>query len=377
MTGMTIVHLIGTGDFAGTERMVVTICQGQVQRGHQVAVVLRQRGRIEEFLRREGIEILGPRIGPMSAPWHVARECRRRGVNVLHSHLTSGTHVANAVSLLTGIPVVDHLHVYNRDISHVIASRFGRLIAVSQHTKEYYESRRYMKRSSIDVVPNASPILSEQDAGMQPATARRVVAEELRLPIDTPFITLAARVTEQKGQDIFVQAAEKVLMAWPDTHFLIAGSVEDAAFVTSLKDDIMARGIGGNVHILGFRTDVARLLRASVMAVIPSRYEPFGLSVIEPMLLGVPVIASNVGGIPDTIHDASLGVLVEVEAVDQLAASMLDLLSNEPYRNALAQQAQADAVKRFSVASMLDQIDEVYCRALGHRRSVQGAAPSR
>ncbi|MBL8040919.1 MAG: glycosyltransferase, partial [Chthonomonas sp.] len=264
---MTIVHLIGTGDFAGTERMVVTICQGQVQRGHQVAVVLRQRGRIEEFLRREGIEILGPRIGPMSAPWHVARECRRRGVNVLHSHLTSGTHVANAVSLLTGIPVVDHLHVYNRDISHVIASRFGRLIAVSQHTKEYYESRRYMKRSSIDVVPNASPILSEQDAGMQPATARRVVAEELRLPIDTPFITLAARVTEQKGQDIFVQAAEKVLMARPDTHFLIAGSVEDAAFVTSLKDDIMARGIGGNVHILGFRTDVARLLRASVMAV--------------------------------------------------------------------------------------------------------------
>lgn len=374
MTRMTIVHLIGTGDFAGTERMVLTLCQGQLKRGHRVSVVVRQRGRVEEFLRREGIEIQTPRIGPMSAPWHVARECRRRNVDILHSHLTSGTHVANAVSIMTGIPVVDHLHVYNRDISHVIASRLGRLIAVSQHTQEYYETRRGMKRSSIDVVPNGSPILEETDASMQHATAQRVVAEELQLPVGTPFITLAARVTEQKGQDIFVRAAEKVLSQMPNVHFLIAGSMEDEVFVSALRDEILAKGLSSNVHILGFRTDVARLLRASELAVIPSRYEPFGLSVIEPMLLGVPVIASNVGGIPDTLHDPSLGMLVEAEAVDDLARAMLELLANASLRESLAANAKAEAIEKFSVNSMLDKIDAVYARALGNRQAVKDAA---
>ena len=349
--------------------MVLTLCKGQRARGHRVLVAIRDRGEIGRVLRQEGIEIVEPTIGGFSAPVHLARVCRKNGVEILHPHLVSGTHVANAVSVLTGIPVVNHLHVYNRDLSHVVASRLGVLIAVSKHTESYYAQRPLLRRDRIVTVPNGSAISNEPDAKLSRDTARRVVTEELGWPENSRIITLAGRVTHQKGQDIFLDSIPAISAEFPTARFILVGSVEDQEFTEKIRETIQEQGLTEQVRLLGFRRDMARLLRASEIAVVPSRYEPFALSVIEPMLLGTPTVAANVGGIPENISRPELGVLVEDENPQALAQGVLSLMRDPDWAKSIAETAQTEAVRRFSVEAMLDQIDDVYTRAARLRKN--------
>ncbi|MBL8087656.1 MAG: glycosyltransferase family 4 protein [Chthonomonas sp.] len=365
---MTIMHLIGTAEFAGTEQMVLTIGQGQIVRGHRVLVTTRERGKVGEYLADQGLQVIAPKIGPVSAPFRVASVCRQYGVDILHSHLTSGTHVANATSLLTGIPVVDHLHVYSKDVSHKVAARRGKLIAVSNSVNEFYRENSRIDPSRIVTVLNGSSIVNDPDAKMDRELARKVVADELKLKTVPRFVTIAARITPQKGQDLFVGAAEKLAASHPDVHFLMVGAAEDPEFAETIYASIRDRGLSDRVHRLGFRRDIAKLLRASEVACVPSRFDPFPLSSLEPMLVGTPLVATRVGGIPECLHRPELGVLVEPESVASLADGIHSLLSDAQWWQCIAENAEAEAKQRYSVHAMLDQIEAVYGSLLTPKR---------
>ncbi|MBS1706480.1 MAG: glycosyltransferase family 4 protein [Armatimonadetes bacterium] len=365
---MTILHLIGTSEFAGTEQMVLTICKGQRERGHRVLVATRERGRIGQFLRQEGFDVLPAYIGPIHAPVQIAKLCLENDVHVLHSHLSSGTYTGNAVSLMTGIPMVDHLHVYSRDLTHRLAARHGTLIAVSQHTANYYVDRRHISADRVAVIPNGSSIIDEPDAKLRRNVAKEIVCDELKIDPAADFVTLAGRVTLQKGQDLLVSAADILSDKFPNVHYLIVGGQEDREFTRKLKEQAERLNLCSRVHFLGFRRDIARLLRASSVAVIPSRFEPFGLSVIEPALLGVPVVAANVGGIPENLPRPEMAVLVKPEDPAELANGIASVLGDANYAMALAENARSYAASRFSVEAMLDQIDAVYSKSLRLKR---------
>ncbi len=357
---MRIAHLIGTTEFAGTEQMVLTIVQGQRARGHQVYVGFREKGKLREYLEERGIDVLEPKIGPLSAPAKFATACRDLGIDILHSHLSSGTYVAVGASILSGIPVVDHLHVYSRDISHRIAAGRGALIAVSKSVNEYYQKQHRIHPGKIHTILNGSPIRQDPDSRMSRSLAREVVAEELDLKGPLRFVTLAARIRHQKGQDLLIEAAAQIAPAYPDVHFLIVGADEDPIFAESVFTRAKELGLASRVHRLGFRRDIAKLLRASEVAVVPSRFEPFGLSSVEPMLVGTPLVASRVGGIPELLHRPELGLLIEPESVGALARGITTLLDDPTWAACIAENAEAEARDRYSVESMLDKIDDVY-----------------
>ena len=362
---MTILHLIGTSEFAGTEQMVLTIGQGQVERGHRVYVMTRERGKVAEYVQDQGLKVVEPKIGPALAPFRLAKVARELGVNVFHSHLTSGTHVANATSVLTGIPVVDHLHVYSKDISHRVAARRGCLVAVSKSVKEFYVENSGVNPDRIHVVLNGSSIVRDPDSRMSRDLAREVVAEELKLPSTTRFVTIAARITHQKGQDLFVRAAELLAEKLPDVHFLMVGSAEDPVYANEIYEAVREKGLGNRVSTLGFRRDIAKLLRASEVACVPSRFDPFPLSSLEPMLVGTPLVAARVGGIPEALHRPELGVLVDPDSGDSLAEGIESLLRDPKWASCIAENAQNEANRRYSVDAMLDQIEAVYARVTG------------
>jgi glycosyltransferase involved in cell wall biosynthesis len=357
-----ILHLIGTTDFAGTEQMVLTLCQGQMERGHSVAVATRRDARIVEELRVVGVPVLKQHIGSISGIFGIAKHVKSLQIDVLHAHLSSAVNTSNIISFLTGVPILDHLHVYSKDLSHKIASRRGLLVAVSKHTADFYTETVGLEPSKIVFVPNASLISRDPEAHLAKQLANEQICTELGISAKSRFVLVAARITAQKGQDLVIEAAKELRSRFPDVHYLIAGSEEDAPYIASLKQQSEQAKLSDRVHFLGFRRDVARLIRAAEIAAIPSRFEPFSLSTLEPLLLGTPVVAARIGGIPEIIVSDDIGVLVEPDNAPELAAGIAKLLENPELAASISLNALERAQATYSVEALLNRIDEVYGR---------------
>ena len=124
----------------------------------------------------------------------------------------------------------------------------------------------------------------------------------------------------------------------------------------------MARelGIGHRVVFTGRRDDVPAVTAALDVAVLPSYREAQGLSILEAMALGRPVVASNVGGIPEVIQDGVTGLLVPPHDPAALAAAIVRLLTDHPLADTLARAGRELVYERFCVERMVRAIEEIY-----------------
>ncbi len=138
-----------------------------------------------------------------------------------------------------------------------------------------------------------------------------VLPEHVRQWLDThpgPVISHGTILLSEKGYRIILNALVEVKKSFPTVRYLIAGEGQDRPL---LEAEIKALGLEDNVYLTGILHPIAPLLNASTLAVLPSLIEPLGMFQIEAQYLGVPTIASNVGGIPETILHEETGLMVE------------------------------------------------------------------
>ena len=188
---------------------------------------------------------------------------------------------------------------------------------------------------------------------------------EPRAP-DLHRVVIVTRLVERKGVGNVIEALAEV----PDTELVVAGGAERRA----LEDDPEARrlrrlarkhAVGDRVHLLGAidRRSVPRLLRsADVVACVPW-YEPFGIVPLEAAACGVPVVASAVGGLIDTVVDGVTGVHVPPRSPERIAEALRDLLADPPQRERLG-AAAAGRASRYSWSSVADATLRAYSTVL-------------
>jgi glycosyltransferase involved in cell wall biosynthesis len=174
---------------------------------------------------------------------------------------------------------------------------------------------------------------------------------------DRPVVLCAARLAAPKRLDL-------LLDAWPETGdalLLVAGDGPDRAAL-----EARARPLGERVRFLGTRRDVGRLLRAADLLVLPSDREGLPMTVLEAMAAGVPVVASDVGGL------SALGDAVELVAPGSaaaVAAGVRRVLGDAERRAALLARSGTLVQTRFSSAGMMAAYEFLYRELLGRRRS--------
>ena len=122
-----------------------------------------------------------------------------------------------------------------------------------------------------------------------------------------PLLVQAAMLRPEKGHDLLLSALPELLKKHPTLRYVIAGDGERRE---QLAASIQAMKLGAHVLLAGMVTPLAPLLRRATLAVMPSSYEPFGLSQCEALSLSTPVLASRVGGIPETVRHGETGLLV-------------------------------------------------------------------
>jgi glycosyltransferase involved in cell wall biosynthesis len=187
------------------------------------------------------------------------------------------------------------------------------------------------------------------------------VRRELGIPPGAPVVGTVTRLMEQKAPLDFVAAAGRVLAAAPDAHVLLVGD-------GPLRDQVATAASGiPRLHLLGFRTDVPDVLAAVDVVAFSSLWEGLGRALTEAVLVGRPVVATAVNGVPDLVIDGQTGYLTRPGRPDQLAARILDVLALPDKGAAMGAAGSGRVAGRFEVDEMVTGIDTVYQEVLRER----------
>lgn len=222
----------------------------------------------------------------------------------------------------------------------------NKLVCVSQTTARGVLGERPDSRleQKVRVIPNALDMQSVN------TVAARDWRAQLRIAGDHRIIGYVGRLAHNKGVDVLLKAAAFVDMQFPDTHWIVVGDGAEMQSLQQLATDV---GMAEKVHFVGIvpRDAVFSALKGFDIAVVPSREEGFGLTALEAMACGVPLVASRVDALQETILENKTGLLFDSENHQMLADKLVKLLKNDSLRNRL-RQAGAKRVDALYSASI-------------------------
>jgi glycosyltransferase involved in cell wall biosynthesis len=185
---------------------------------------------------------------------------------------------------------------------------------------------------------------------------------QLGIPRDAPLAGVVARLEPEKGHPTLLEAWPLVLRSVPDAYLLVVGEGDERE---ALERQVSALGIASRVVFTGRRDDVPAVTAALDVAVLPSYREAQGLTILEAMALGRPVVASNVGGIPEMIDNGVSGLLVPPHDTGALAAAITRVLQDRPFAEALGDAGHDVVHQRFCVEQMVRAIETIYDAGVG------------
>jgi glycosyltransferase involved in cell wall biosynthesis len=219
---------------------------------------------------------------------------------------------------------------------------FSKTLTPSHHLRSLFLVNRSIKPNKIEVL---SPGIDF--SGLRQADG--ALPEHVRQWLDThpgPVISHGAILRGEKGHRIILNALVEVKKSFPTVRYLIAGEGQDRPL---LEAEIKALGLEDHVYLTGILHPIAPLLNASTLAVLPSLIEPLGMFQIEAQYLGVPTIASRVGGIPETILHEETGLMVDSGNVRAWADAICWMLKNPIEAKQLAERGRAFVTDKFSM----------------------------
>ncbi|MEP0821996.1 MAG: glycosyltransferase family 4 protein [Ignavibacterium sp.] len=182
-----------------------------------------------------------------------------------------------------------------------------------------------------------------------------------RLPVSKQIVGVLGRFDRQKGQADLLRAAPLILAKSPRVHFVFVGEETrgEEGHLAELKALVKEKDLSSHVSFLPFTSEVPRLLRALDLLVVPSHNETFGYVAVEGMAMGIPVIGTDAGGLPEIIRDGDTGILVPPADVEALAGAVNALLRDPKLCRKMSAAARRRARGVFDFEKNIDQLEGV------------------
>jgi glycosyltransferase involved in cell wall biosynthesis len=353
---MRVLHVDTALSWRGGQNQVLLTALGMAARGHEVRLLCRSGGALAERARAEGLFASGAGFRGDVWPPGIASLLRvlrsfRPDVVQLHDPHALGAGLL-ALRMAPGPAAVATRRVdfpLRGPLSRWKYASSHRVIAVSRAIAEV------LGRHGIP--PGRIRVVYEGVADRPPSPGGHEVLRGLGIPAGAPVIGNVAALTGHKDHQTLIRAAALVLQRKPAVRVVILG---EGHLRRELESEAAALGLGGRCVFAGFRKDLDLLMPAFTIFCLSSRLEGLGTSLLDAMCLGVPIVATAAGGIPEAVEDGVTGRLVAPGDPGGLAEALVELLEDEGRRRELAAAGRRRFVERFSADRMVDETLRVY-----------------
>lgn len=379
-----IAHILPWPGVGGTEHATLRVMRGVGEGFRHTAFCLPDATPVDVFFRDAGIETarwcladteLRHVRGLLYRARELARELRSRGVDLVHCADLRAAPVGALAGRLARLPVLCHVRNRYTEIRRADRQWFWavkRFAFVSKATWSDFGYRVPARRGIVVYDGIALPPLMDR------ARARAVVRSEFGIPPEAPIIGMVARMEPQKDYQTLAGAAARLRSLHPEARFLIVGGVsaleEYRRHFAVVQEWLDGYGVRDRFIFTDYRSDVGHLMLAMDVFVLSTHNEGLPLVILEAMAAGLPVVASEVDGVPEVIRHGATGLLAPPKDPDGLAAEIGKLLGDASLRRALGERARDAVARRFTVEGFGAAMRAVYMHML-RGRGTRGHAP--
>lgn len=377
---MKVAHLDTGRSWRGGQAQVLLLLRGLQARGHK-SLLLAPPGPLLERARGAGISCEPWRAGgewDLGALLAAAGILRRFAPAVVHCHSAHAHALGVPAARLARVPVVVVSRRVDFAVAGTILSRLKYRMGVDAYLCISRGVRDVMRAGGIPerrlvLVPSGIELPGDdaaagpaagagaRSAGSAPPTPD--LRSMIGVPAGAPIIGTVAALAPHKNHADLLRAARIVVDARPDVHFVWIGEGECRAALERLRSEL---ALESHVHLLGFREDARRLMPQFTLFVLSSYLEGLCTSLLDAQALGVPVVATAVGGVPDIVVDGETGRLVPGRDPGSLARALIGAVGDEVARQAWAERGRV-RVRDFSADRMVDATLAAYREALAGR----------
>nr|WP_274704857.1 glycosyltransferase family 4 protein [Deinococcus geothermalis] len=337
----------------GIVNVAVDLACLQAALGHEV-LVISSGGEYETLLAAHGVKHIAVnqsrRAGNIiRAIWAIERIFQEFRPNIVHAHMMTGAVISTLLKCRHSYMLVTTVHnEYQR--SAVLMGLGDRVVAVSEAVGHAMR-RRGIPGNRIRVVRN----------GTIGSPRRTPLPEVSPAELRRPAIVTVGAVSPRKGSDILIEAFSMTCEALPDAHLYFVGNRD----WPEVEELVKQKNLEERVHFVGFEPQPQRYIMNSDVFVLPSLREPFGLVLIEAREVGIPIIASDVEGIPEALSGGKAGILIPPGAPVALSIELKRLLANNRSRKEWSRATQ-EGLEEFTAEQMNLRYMEVYEEVLSY-----------
>lgn len=359
------VFVITNMPVGGAETLLVNLIR-RFRRTHvsPSVVCLKERGPLGEEISKEVSVTQNCIRGKfdIGVAFRLARHFRKEAIDAVVT-VGAGDKMfwGRIAAKLAGVPVVcsalhstgwpDGVGKLNRCLTSITDAFIG---VAKPHGQFLIDFERFPPNKVV-VIPNGvdtNRFIPNEDA-------KKDVCKELAISNDCRLIGIVAALRPEKNHELFVRIAKRIVDQRSDSHFLIIGEGPERQAIETLVQQL---DLANHVHLLGSRSDTPRLLAALDLFALTSHNEASPVSILEALSCEVPVVASRVGSISESVLDRWNGHTVEPGNEEEFARRMVEILSNLDFARQLGQNGRQHVVQNGSLDNMVNQYEELLHR---------------
>lgn len=358
-----VLHVIESLEFGGAEKVVVQLANRFSETYNVTICITKRRGELCDAVNQKVKQVclFGSEGNDFSVIGKLVAVIKENAVDVVHIHNWSvyietvlAARIAGVKDVILTVhgPYIDYtndnksrLKKYIRHTIERFLSRYvSYFVPVSCAIKGYIESEIGINSSKIQVIHNGVKALNVKNRRIQPSTG-------------SIKLVMIGRIAIIKNHKLMLDALNDLVGNNIDVFLTIAGDGPELECIKKYADD---NHLNKYIDFLGFRNDIENILSDKDIFILTSNYEGISIALLESMSMGMPAIATRVGGVPETIVHEKTGLLIKAGDKEALVESIMCLSSNTELRVEMGTLAYDYFLKEFTEDKVIEQYNKLY-----------------
>lgn len=361
MEKIKILEVIGDSSLAGAPRHLLSVVENLSLDKFEIHAVCPPgplAGEIRKLRRHVDLEVVPMRQRlDFKAIADIRKVIKQVRPDVIHVHGTRAGVLGRIAAIGFNLPVIYTEHLWTKQ--YKLQNRFLNLIhyfanwaldifttlniAVSGAVKDFMVTSNISHLDKVKVIYNGI-----EDTHHQAHIFRH----------ETEFLlATVGTLNQQKGMQYLIRAIPQIIKEFPGVQLEIIG---DGPYKRILQNEVRKLKLKSFVKFIGFVPDVSQYLTRFDLYVQPSISESFGLAIVQAMSVGLPVVATNAGGIPEVVTEGKSGFLVESADPKALADRILELLRHPSLAKKMGEMGKREAKMKFNIKDMINDLEMTY-----------------